>query len=70
MTNADHTAGGGRDLARLIGEAPWHAEDLNIGGDWMELGTVQVELAEVLAFAGRFDRSRSISMKPTPHSAE
>lgn len=54
MTNADHTAGGGRDLARLIGEAPWYAEDLNVG-DWMELGTVQVELAEVLAFAGRFD---------------
>jgi acyl dehydratase len=54
MTSAGPAIGRGRDLAHLVGEAPWHAEDLNIG-DWMNLGTATVELAEVLAFAGRFD---------------
>jgi acyl dehydratase len=45
---------GRRDLSERIDQAPWHAEDLGIG-DWMKLGTVEVELAEVLEFARRFD---------------
>lgn len=51
---SENTRRDGRDLRELTGTAPWHAEDLRVG-DWMDLGTVQVDPEELRAFAARFD---------------
>lgn len=44
----------GRDLSGQLDTAPWHAEELHVG-DYMNLGTVDVTRAEIIAFARQFD---------------
>lgn len=54
MTSAPPRRDYGRDLSEHLGTSPWHAEDLRVG-DYMDLGTVSVSRAEIIAFATQFD---------------
>lgn len=44
----------GRNLHDLVDASPWYAEDLTVG-DWMELGSIRVDLDEIIDFATKYD---------------
>jgi acyl dehydratase len=44
----------GRDLAPMMADEILYAEDLAVG-DWMDLGSVEVNRDEIITFARRFD---------------
>ncbi|WP_133057201.1 MaoC/PaaZ C-terminal domain-containing protein [Mycolicibacterium parafortuitum] len=46
--------GGARNLSELADQSPWYAEDLAVG-DWMDVGSVRVELDEITEFAAKYD---------------
>lgn len=54
METTDDATRTGRNLNHLAAETPWYAEDLAVG-DWMELGSVGVDLDEITEFAAKYD---------------
>ena len=52
--NVDEATRAGRNLDEIADQSPWYAEDLAVG-DWMEVGSVRVELDEITEFAAKYD---------------